>query len=127
MKIKSFFRKIFHIGGYELSLNRVHDSITIKEGDERLTLTVNGDAMRMVAGLNKAQKKMVALKDDTPEEEVKETATYFAAVIFGQEQAQKLMEFYADDPSCVINVCGQYFRERLAHKIAQVQKKMKDA
>ena len=113
--------------GYEMTLNRVHDTLRIREGDETLTLTVNGDAMRMVAGLNKAQKKMVALKEDTPEEEVKETATYFAAVIFGQEQAQKLMEFYADDPSCVINVCGQYFRERLAHKIAQVQKKMKDA
>ena len=111
--------------GRTITLNRVHDSITIKEGQERLKLVVNGDAMRMVAGLNKAQKRMLALKDDTPEDEVKETAKYFASVIFGDEQAGKMMEFYADDPGCVINVCGQYFRERLAERIAKAQKKMK--
>ena len=111
--------------GRTFTLNRVHDSITIKEGQERLKLVVNGDSMRMVAGLNKAQKRMLALKEDTPEDEVKETAEYFASVIFGQEQAEKLMAFYADDPGCVINVCGQYFRERLAEKIAKAQKKMK--
>ena len=116
--------KIFR-KGYELTLNRVHDRITIKEGNETLVLTVNGDAMRMVAGLNKAQKKMLELKDDTPNEEVFECAEYFASVIFGQEQAAKLMAFYADDPACVISVCGQYFKERLAGKIAAVQKKMK--
>ena len=111
--------------GYELSLNQVHDKITIREGEERLTLTVSGDSMRMVAGLNKAQQKMVALKDDSTEEDIKEAAEFFASVIFGKEQAKKLIEFYADDPSCVISVCGQYFRERLALKIAKVQKKMK--
>lgn len=110
---------------YEVTLNRVHDSISIKEGNERLTLTVNGDAMRMVAGLNKAQKKMLELKDDATDEQVKETAEYFASVIFGQEQARKLMDFYADDPGCVISVCGQYFKERLADRIAKVQKKSK--
>ena len=111
--------------GYELTLNRVHDTISIKEGSEALTLTVNGDAMRMVAGLNKAQKKMLELKDDTPDADVKECAEYFASVIFGPEQATKLMAFYADDPGCVISVCGQYFTERLANKIAAVQKKAK--
>lgn len=116
--------KIFR-RGYEMTLNRVHDTVTIKEGDEKITLTVNGDAMRIVAGLNKAQKKMLALNDDTPDEEVKEVAEYFAAVIFGQEQAKALMAFYADDPGCVINVCGQYFKDRLAGKIAAVQKKIK--
>ena len=112
-------------GKYEMTLNRVHDKITIKEGDERLTLTVNGDAMRMVAGLNKAQKKMLELTEDTEDEQVRETAEYFASVIFGREQAEKLLAFYADDPGCVITVCGQYFKERLAGKIAKVQKKMK--
>ena len=113
------------IFGYKMTLNRVHDSIVIKEGTERLSLTVNGDSMRMVAGLNKAQKKMLDLADDATDEQVKECAEYFASVIFGQEQAHKLMQFYADDPACVISVCGQYFKDRLAGKIAKVQKKMK--
>ena len=54
-----------------------------------------------------------------------QTAQYFAAVIFGNEQAEKLLAFYANDPVCVIDVCGKYFKERLADKIAAVQKKMK--
>ena len=111
--------------GYEMSLNRVHDSIAIREGNETLKLTVNGDAMRMVAGLTKAQKKMIELSEESTDEQAKETADYFASVIFGKEQAEKLMEFYAGDPYCVISVCGKYFKERLAGKIADIQKKMK--
>ena len=112
-------------GKYKITLHRVYDHIVIKEGGESLSLTVNGDSMRMVAGLNKAQKKMLELKDDSDDETVKETAEYFASVIFGKEQAEKLMAFYADDPGCVITVCGQYFSKRLAGKIAKAQKKLK--
>ena len=111
--------------GYKLTLNRVHDVITVREGADTLKLTVNGDAMRMVAGLNKAQQKLLDLKEDATDESVKEAAEYFAAVIFGVEQAAKLMAFYADDPGCVVTVCGQYFKERLAGKISTAQKKMK--
>jgi hypothetical protein len=112
--------------GYEMTLNRVHDTVTFREGDDKITLTVNGDAMRMVAGLNKAQAKMKALSDDTPDSEVIDIAEYFAAVLFGKEQAAQLMDFYANDPGCVIYVCGQYFKERLAGKISAVQKKVKN-
>lgn len=108
-----------------MTLNRVHDTVTIKEGSERLTLTVNGDSMRMVAGLNRAQAKLQAINENSPEDEVKKTAEYFATVIFGTEQAAELMKFYAEDAACVINVCGQYFRERLADKITKIQKKLK--
>lgn len=108
-----------------MTLNRVHDTVTIKEGNERLTLTVNGDSMRMVAGLNRAQAKLQAINENSPEEEVKATAEYFATVIFGAEQTAEIMRFYADDAACVISVCGQYFRERLADKITKVQKKLK--
>ena len=111
--------------GYEMTLNRVHDTLRIREGDETLTLTVNGDAMRMVAGLNKAQTKLKALTNESTDEEVREAAKYFASVMFGNEQAEQVMQFYAEDPACVINVCGQYFRERLAGKITAVQKKIK--
>lgn len=116
----ALFRK-----GYTMTLNRVHDTINVREGDESLRLTVNGDAMRMVAGLNKAQKKMLEINDNSTDEQVTECAEYFAAVIFGREQADKLMAFYADDPGSVITVCGRYFKERLAGKIAEVQKKIK--
>ena len=111
--------------GYDLTLNRVHDFVRIKEGGETLELTVNGDSFRMVAGLNKAQAKMKALNDESTDEEIKDAAEYFATVIFGQEQAKKLIAFYGEDPGCVITVCGNYFRERLAGKISAVQKKIR--
>lgn len=111
--------------GYTMTLNRVHDVITIKEGEESIKLTVNGDAMHMVAGMNKASAKLKAIEDNTPDEEVMETAKYFAAVIFGKDQAEKLIEFYSGDPGCVISVCSQYFQNRLAGKITKVQKKLK--
>lgn len=110
-----------------MTLNRVHDVVTFREGDEKITLTVNGDAMRMVSGLTKAQAKFKEITDDSPDDAVKECAEYFAAVIFGKEQAAQLTAFYADDPGCVIAVCGQYFKERLAAKITKVQKRVKNA
>lgn len=115
---------IFRRRGYEMTLNRVHDTVTIREQDETLTLTVNGDAMRIVAGLNTANAKLKTLTEESTDEEVMAAAEYFATVIFGKDQAQKLMAFYADDPGCVISVCGNYFKERLAGKITKVQKKL---
>ena len=113
---------------YEMTLNRVQDTVAINENGERLTLTVNADPMRLVAGLNGAQKKLteVVNGENPPEEEVKEAAEYFAAVIFGKEQAEKLMDFYAGDAACVINICGTYFRERLGKLISKAQKRMKE-
>ena len=114
--------------GYGITLNRVHDTIRINENGETLPLTVSADPMRIVAGLNKAQKKLNDLvnKETEPaEEEIKEAAEYFATVIFGKEQAEMLMAFYNDDAACVINVCGTYFRERLGKKISQMQKKIR--
>lgn len=118
--------RLFRKKGYELTLNRVHDTIKINENGESITLVVNGDPMRMVAGLNAAQKKLVELADnkDASTESMHEAAELFAAVIFGKEQTEKLFAFYADDPSCVITACGTYFKERLADKIAEQQKKM---
>lgn len=118
-------KKMKFLKGYEMTLNRVHDRVTIREGGESLTLTVNGDAMRMVAGLNRAQAKMTAINENTPDDEVIEVAKYFATVIFGVEQAAQLLDFYANDPGCVISVCGQYFKDRLAGKITEVQKRAK--
>ena len=111
--------------GYELTLNRVQDTVTFKEGNEKLTLHVSGDSFRMVAGINKVNTKLKAFNDDTKDEEYIDTARLFASVIFGSEQAEKLFTFYANDPGCIIAACGNYFKERLAVLIAKQQKKLK--
>lgn len=118
----ALFRK-----GYQLTLNRVHDTITIKEQGDEIRLVVNADPMRIVAGLNNAQKKLTALAEnkDATADETMDAAKFFASVIFGAEQAEKLVAFYGDDAGCVITACGQYFRQRLAGIIAKAQKKTK--
>jgi hypothetical protein len=49
-----------------------------------------------------------------------------AAVIFGEEQAKQLMEFYHDDPPGVIHVCLLYFQQRLSKRIIKASKKAPD-
>lgn len=110
---------------FNISLNRIHDTVRITEGKDSLTLKVNADPRRMVAGLSESQKMLTAVNDDTPDEEIRKAAEYFSNVIFGADQTKKLFEFYHDDAGCVINICGQYFAERLKTLIVKAQKKAK--
>lgn len=107
----------------EITLNRVHDTVRVREGKEVLTLHVDGDAMRMVAGLNAAQKQLQGLQEGSTDNETREAARYFASVIFGGLQAGELMNFYRNDAACVVNVCGRYFSQRLSKLIEKAQKR----
>ena len=110
---------------YKLSLNRVHDRVRITEGAESLDLRVDADPMRMVAGLNEAQRQLRALGESSTPEALRDAARYFAGVIFGPEQAERLLMFYRNDAACVLNVCGRYFSERLSKLIDKAQRRMK--
>ena len=110
---------------YKITLNRIHDRVRITEGDEHLDLRVDADPMRMVAGLTEAQRRLKAVNDEMSAAERNEITVYFAGVIFGADQAAQLMDFYHGDEACVINVCGQYFQNRLAKLIAKAQKRIK--
>lgn len=108
---------------YNLSLNRVHDTVRIREGGETLLLRVDADPLRIVAGLNRAQESLKSIDENTTAEDQARIARFFAGVIFGDKQADELMTFYRDDSACVINVCGRYFADRLAGLITRAQKK----
>ena len=108
---------------FEISLNRIHDKVKIKEGDESLVLKVDADPLRMVAGCMQAQKVLQAIDDNSSEEQRRNAAMYFAEVIFGPKQAEELRDFYHNDTACLINVCGKYFSERLSKLIDKAQRK----
>ena len=108
---------------FKLSLNRVHDRIKINEGAESLVLVVDGDPMRMVAGILQAQKLLQAIDENSTDEQTHNAAQYFAEVIFGKEQTAKLFDFYRDDAGCVVSVCGKYFKERLSKMLDKAQRK----
>ena len=110
---------------YTLSLGRVYDRVRIKEGNETLDLFVDADPNRIVAGMDQAQRMLKNINNDSPEEEQKNAALYFAGVLFGAEQANELFEYYHGDSGCVVTVCAKYFTERLGKIITQAQKKAK--
>lgn len=108
---------------YKLSLNHVRDKVCAVEGGEKLSLTVDGDAARMVANLTRTQAYMKTLNDDSTDEEKQTAAQLFATAIFGADQAKRLIDFYGGDAMCVIDWCGRYFQGRLSKKITKAQKK----
>ena len=113
-------------GNYVLSLGRVYDNVIVRENGQKLVLHVNADPNRLVIGLTHAQKQLAAITADTTPEDREKIALYFAGVIFGEEQAKKLLEYYRGDTSCVIGICGKYFADRLGKMITKSQKKQKN-
>ena len=111
---------------FRSSLNRVRDKITVKEGNETLILNVDSDSRIIVTKIRQANELLAKANSKEAKEIDREIAARrFSEAIFGQEQTDKLMEFYNGDYSCVIMVCGMYFEKRLCKKITAAQKKQK--
>ena len=111
---------------FRLTLNRVRDHITIREGDETLSLAVDCDARMLVSRIRKAQIQLTeANKSESTDEDRQNAARAFSVAIFGEGQTDKLAEFYGWDYSCVMTISGLYFEKRLCKKIIAAQKKQK--
>lgn len=111
---------------FTLTLNRVRDRITVKEGDETLVLSVDSDARVIIKRIRNAQEKLVqAIKDSATDAEREKSTLEFSQAIFGEVQTRKLFDFYNGDYSCVMTICGEYFEKRLRSKIIKAQKKIK--
>lgn len=125
MKVKNLFRKLFQ---KEYTLNRVRDKITVKEGNEVLSLYVDCDAATIIIKLQKANKALLDIKPEADRETRIRAARELAVAMFGEEQAEQLFEFYHNDENCVVTICGMYFSDPvngLNKKITKAQKKRK--
>ena len=100
----------------------VSDKVTFQNVDKTLTLYVKSGAGSIVMGLNEASEKIKELKNDSDEEQRTDAARFFASVIFGEKQADQLLEFYGD-PIAVISAIGLYFNKQLKFKITKAQKR----
>ena len=108
---------------FNLSLNRVHDTVRVSEGGETLILRVDDDAMRMVAAITSAKKRLDSIQEDSCDADKLDAAKTFARAIFGEKNADALSEFYRNDPACIIAICARYFSMQLAKKITKAQKR----
>ena len=110
----------------ELTLNRVRDHITIREGNDTISLTVDNDANMLIRGVRTAQKTLQRLQEEDGEDLKETAAKQLSEAIFGKEQAVKLLDFYGGNYECVITICGMYFGDHkngLGKKITKAQKK----
>ncbi len=104
---------------YKMTMNHVHDRVKFSEGYDSLTLLVDEEPDRMVTGLIEAEKLMKAIET---EEDAEKAGHFFASVLFGEAQAEKLFEFYHGNAACVLEVCCRYFADRLNKLITKAQK-----
>lgn len=116
----AFIRKIF--GRKEINPYSVSDKVTFRNVDKTLTLYVRSNASPIVVGLKNARERLKGLTDETPADERTAATLAFAGAIFGADQARQLLDFYGE-PLTVLDVCGQYFKERLGKKITKAQKR----
>ena len=113
---------------HELTLNRVRDSVTIREGNETLTLHVDSDANSIISRLQKAQEALKYINGESTDEERTQAAHGLSEAMFGAKQTEELFAFYNQDASCVVTICGMYFgdpKHGLGKKITKAQKKRK--
>lgn len=119
MKITKRIRNLFN---HEITPYAVEDKVIFRNVDQTLPLYVRSDAAGLVVRLKEAQEKLKDIDDKSDECQRMNTARFFAKAIFGEEQADRLIDFY-NDPLAVITVCGKYFESRLGKKITKAQKK----
>ena len=106
----------------EINPYQVTDKVTFRNVDKTITLYVRSSAASLVVGLKQSQDKLKELTDESDECQRMNAARFFAKSIFGEEQADRLIDFY-NEPLAIVAVLGMYFDKRLKKKITKAQKK----
>ena len=106
----------------EINPYTVSDKAVFRNVDKTLTLYVRSNAPSLVVNLKQAQDKLKELTDESDECQRMNAARFFAKAVFGEEQADKLVDFY-NEPLAVVAVVGMYFDRQLKKKITKAQKK----
>lgn len=110
------------------SLNRVRDHVTFREGNESISLYVDSDANTIVRRMQQAQEELQKINGESTQADRRRVAVQLSQAMFGEEQTDRLFEFYHDDENCVVTICGIYFadpKNGLGKKITAAQKKLK--
>ena len=107
---------------HEINPYPVSDTVRFRNADKTITLSVRSDAPSLVLGLKRVQERLTGMDDNTEDSERIDAARFFARTLFGNEQGDRLVQFYKNDPLAVISACGMFFQKRLAKKITKAQK-----
>ena len=106
----------------EINPYSVSDKAVFRNVDKTITLFVRTDATSLVVRLKQAQEKLKEITDESDECERMNAARFFARSVFGEEDGDRLVDFY-NEPMTIISAVGIYFDKQLKQKITKAQKK----
>ena len=114
-------------GRYRIRHERkpIRDKLRIQDGDAHIDIDICAAPGDIIPGVARAQAMLKGLNADMTRDEIKERALALASAIFGEDQAQKLLDFYGGDATCVMELSIEYFSKRLKKKLTKAQKRMK--
>nr|MBQ1578117.1 hypothetical protein [Oscillospiraceae bacterium] len=115
-------KSLLHIGPRYRSLGRIHCIVPVKEGDEILRLRVDADPNLLVTRISEAVKMMQTLSAESTQEQEHDVALYFATVLFGKEQAGKLLDLYNGSGQSVLYMCSVIVEKDISARIIKAQK-----
>ena len=107
----------------KISLNHVRDTVYAVEGDEKLKLYVDEDAMMIARRIKRTLGDIESAKEDMGK--LDKAALRFARAVFGVEQTEQLLNFYHGSTYAVFEFTSKYFTQRLTDKITKAQKHAK--
>ena len=120
--MRRFLQWLKSLFSHEINPYQVTDKVTFRNVDKTITLYVRSSAASLVVGLKQSQDKLKELEENASECERMNAARFFARSIFGEEQGDRLVDFY-NEPLTIISVLGMYFEKQLSKKITKAQKK----
>lgn len=106
----------------EINPYSVSDKAVFRNVDKTITLFVRTNATSLVVRLKQAQEKLKEITDESDECERMNAARFFARSVFGEEDGDRLVDFY-NEPMTIISAVGIYFDKQLKQKITKAQKK----
>ena len=104
-----------------LTLGHVHDRITVKEGNEKMTLTVDEDVTMLARKCKEALNVIERAREDVSARA--EAGLALSKAIFGEQQTARLLDFYNGNELSVLEIAARAFSLRLAKQIDRAQRK----
>lgn len=109
------------------SKNRFSDTLTVITGAKSMTLTVDVDLLTLAQSMRKAkevlaQAQLAAMKEPTEENMAAfgQGLRNLVVCVFGEEQAEKCIDFYEGSPESMLDDLMPYILRRIAPMATRV-------
>lgn len=104
----------------EINTNRIHETVRLVAGNDRLELDINLDPMIVMGGVNDVLETMKAT-DEKDSAGILKCARDFAILLLGADQADAFIKFYGGDGTAALSAVSRIFNEAVMPKLTAAQ------